>query len=286
MTEEKTNEVTVRVIRSEIETEKVVTAPQKTPKRNWLAISLAAVAFVASLASLIVVSNYSAYLQKEAKTQLAESDLNNQPQDLSALVAQVRKATVVIYCGNGSGSGWGIDLADNSKSTDDDAYPYEIVTNHHVIKDCLDTKTVYFSIGDSTDKHKAIIYNTNGDPYDISILITDTEVTSLEPAGETPEIGQWVMAVGSPGSWLTNEKILRGNVTFGHITNVYGTTVVTDAAVNYGNSGGPLVNAQGMVVGTNSWIELKNNVDNIAYAQGTPVLCEALLKCDDSINWR
>jgi S1-C subfamily serine protease len=213
-------------------------------------------------------------------------DLFQTPLNLQELVIETRKATVTIYCDRSSGSGWGIDLADFPDSTEDDEFPYEIVTNYHVIEECLDGKQVTFSIGEEDQIYQASIWGWEGDDADIALLITDTMVPTLVPTNVAPEIGQWVMAVGSPGASLTDDGLLRGNVTFGNVTNTFGTTVVTDAAVNYGNSGGPLVNALGEVVGTNTWIELKDMADNIAYAQGTPVLCLSIIQCDEAIQWK
>jgi len=275
-------EIKVRIIRSE---NTIEPATART-KSNVIALSMAGTALFMSIIALFVNSLAIQSLSSKDALETSTRDLYSQPPDLSSLVQKVRKATVTIYCGSGSGSGWGIDLVDDNSTQDDDEMPYEIVTNDHVIRDCVRQETVEFSIGESEVRHEATIWNTNSDPYDIAVLVTKTPVDALQPAREAPTIGQWVMAVGSPGSWLTSEKILRGNVTLGHVTNVYETTVVTDAAVNYGNSGGPLVNSRGQVVGTNSWIELKGETDNIAYAQGTPVLCKALLKCSSDIVWR
>lgn len=288
--ENKDDQINVRVISSE-KVLKVNVEPENPPvslptRKNPLPMVFGSLALMLSLIALTVTVITSTSIRNQQEKVLATNDLFSQPEDLPSLVEKVREATVTIYCGDGSGSGWGIDLADSEESTDDDKFPYEIVTNDHVISDCLTSREVEFSIGDSKTRHDGYVWQSNGDEFDIAIIVTDVEVVTLPPAGVTPEIGQWVMAVGSPGSWLTSEKLLRGNVTFGHVTNVYDTTVVTDAAVNYGNSGGPLVNARGEVVGTNSWIELKDESDNIAYAQGTPVLCEALLKCSDDLKWR
>jgi len=208
------------------------------------------------------------------------------PINLDQIVSDTRRATVTIYCGEDSGSGWGIDLLDGPDSAEDDELPYEIVTNFHVIEECLGGEEVSFSIGQEEARYPAVIWGWEGDDADIALLITATEVPTLVPTKVAPKTGHWVMAVGSPGSWATEDGLLRGNVTIGNVTNIFGTTVVTDAAVNYGNSGGPLVNALGEVVGTNSWIELKDQADNIAYAQGTPVLCESIIECDESIQWR
>lgn len=162
---------------------------------------------------------------------------------------------------------------------------YEIVTNYHVIEDCLSTKSVSFSVGISKNLHQARIFGFEGDENDVALLKTTFKIESLEAAKKRPEVGQWVIAAGSPGSWAAGDGLLHGNMTTGRVTNIIGTTVVTDAAVNYGNSGGPLVNARGQVVGTNSWIELKDEVDNIAYAQGTPILCKTIIECGSEFDW-
>lgn len=266
-------------------TEYIQPEPEPEPtksSRSVLPLILSIIAVVLSTASFVVNANAVSTSKVAGKA----SDLYVQPNDLESLVTKVRAATVTVFCGDYSGSGWGIDLGDVSNTKEDDKYPYEIVTNYHVVSQCASAKTVEFSIGSASKKFQARLWGFDGTKHDIALLITAQKVTSLPTARIKPKVGQWVMAVGSPGSWATKDGLLKGNVTTGRVTNIVDTTIVTDAAINHGNSGGPLVNAVGQVVGTNSWIELKDQVDNIAYAQGTPVLCESILKCDATISWR
>lgn len=275
--------VTVRVVTRDNNAEKIVDANVRRAKRDSHkgTLLVAILALGVAAASLFVSFN-----GVQQKTLTASNDvLYDQPTNLGDLVTKVRQATVTVYCKDSSGSGWGIDL-NSIEVGDSDNNEYEIVTNYHVIEDCLDSKRVQFSLGSSDEKLVATVWGYDGKDSDIALLVTSTEVQTLEPTGTRPRVGQWVMAVGSPGSWATEEKLLRGNVTMGRVTNLVGTTVVTDAAINHGNSGGPLINSIGEVIGTNSWIELKDEVDNIAYAQGTPVLCESIIKCGSDLNWR
>ena len=267
----------------EITAEKVVDANVRRAKRDAHKGTLGVALLALGLAAASVFVSINGVQQKKLTASTAV--LYDQPTNLGDLVTKVRQATVTIYCKGSSGSGWGINL-DSSAVGDSDSEKFEIVTNYHVIEDCLDSKRVQFSLGESDQKLVAKIWGYDGIDSDIALLVTSTEVQPLEPTGTRPRVGQWVMAVGSPGSWATEEKLLRGNVTMGRVTNLVGTTVVTDAAINHGNSGGPLVNSIGEVIGTNSWIELKDEVDNIAYAQGTPVLCESIIKCGSDLNWR
>ena len=224
----------------------------------------------------------------------APEPLYHEPVDLGSLVEQVRAATVTVYCGNSSGSGWGISLGDDPDTTDDDKYPYEIVTNQHVIEECIGGETIEISLGTETTRYEAFLWSFDASVYndangraDLALLVTDVEVSQLEASPTRPQSGIWVMAVGSPGTSLLD--LSKGHVTTGVVSNVSTDSwlIVTDAAINHGNSGGPLVNSLGQVIGTNTWIDDQAQTDNISYAIGVPVLCDKLLSCDAStaFNW-
>lgn len=130
-----------------------------------------------------------------------------------------------------------------------------IVTNNHVI-DGADEIRVFFSDGESLD---AELVGT--DPKtDVAVLrVKPDEGTQLTavPWGnsDTAEEGDWVIAIGNPLG-------LGGTVTAGIISargrdirsGPYDDFIQTDASINKGNSGGPLFNVDGEVVGINTAI--------------------------------
>src|ERR1700722_12979432 len=99
---------------------------------------------------------------------------------------------------------------------------------------------------------------------------TDVAVIKIVAKGELPVVrlgdsnklrpGQWVLAIGSPFGFENSvtagvvSAIARGNVGEGGGGNGYVPFIQTDVAVNPGNSGGPLFNLSGEVVGINSQI--------------------------------
>jgi S1-C subfamily serine protease len=87
------------------------------------------------------------------------------------------------------------------------------------------------------------------------------------------------MAVGTP----VGNVDLTGTVTTGRVTNLDGYILVFDAALNGGNSGGPLVNSNGVVIGTNTATDSIATQDT-SFAMATPALCKRLVKCD-KVNW-
>jgi serine protease Do len=128
-----------------------------------------------------------------------------------------------------------------------------IVTNNHVIGDANDI-TVIFSDG---KRLKAKILGK--DPkVDLAVLKVESE-TPLKavPFGDSEKIrpGDWVMAIGNPFG-------LGGSVTAGIVSargrNIesgpYDNYIQTDASINKGNSGGPLFNMDGEVIGINTAI--------------------------------
>ncbi len=215
--------------------------------------------------------------------------------DVAAVVALADAAVVTVYCGDSSGSGWGIDLADDESSTVDDDYPYEIVTNWHVIEDCVDTDVpITIQTLEGATEVDAFLFDFDASYYDessevwadLALLMTAEPVESLQPATEPPVVGDWVMAAGSPYSQFF-DTIIPGTYTFGNVSNFFPdiSIIVTDAAINQGNSGGPLLNSRGEVIGTNTWGDDTSVSENNGYAIGIPTLCLKFISCDASSNW-
>jgi serine protease Do len=129
-----------------------------------------------------------------------------------------------------------------------------VVTNNHVIADA-DEIEVNFSDG---SKLKAELLGTDT-KTDIAVLKVDAKAKKLTAVkfGDSNKmrIGDWVMAIGNPFG-------LGGTVTVGIVSarnrdinsGPYDDFIQTDAAINRGNSGGPLFNMDGEVVGINTAI--------------------------------
>ncbi|ODT08069.1 MAG: serine protease [Mesorhizobium sp. SCN 65-20] len=129
-----------------------------------------------------------------------------------------------------------------------------VVTNNHVIADA-DEIEVNFPDG---SKLKATLVGTDT-KTDIAVLKIDPKVKPLTAVkfGDSNKmrIGDWVMAIGNPFG-------LGGSVTVGIISarnrdinsGPYDDFIQTDAAINRGNSGGPLFNMNGEVIGINTAI--------------------------------
>jgi serine protease Do len=129
-----------------------------------------------------------------------------------------------------------------------------IVTNNHVIADA-DEIEVNFTDG---SKLKAELVGTDT-KTDIAVLKVDAAKKALTEVkfgdSDKMRIGDWVMAIGNPFG-------LGGTVTVGIISarnrdinsGPYDDFIQTDAAINRGNSGGPLFNMHGEVIGINTAI--------------------------------
>ncbi len=128
-----------------------------------------------------------------------------------------------------------------------------IVTNNHVVKDA---KTVTVTLSDG-DNFPAKIIGT--DPK------TDLAVLKIEAGKPLPyvelgdskdvEAGQWVIAMGNPfglGNTVTTGIVSALGRDIGD--GPYDRFIQTDAPINEGNSGGPLLNQKGQVIGVNTAI--------------------------------
>lgn len=205
-------------------------------------------------------------------------DLYAQPKMLQSFIDNALASAVTIYCGNYSGSGWAIDLTDDLSTTKDDRYTTEIVTNNHVIEGCERSGVTIVPMGTETE-YDAWVY-TYDRSNDLAILITDKYLPPLPTVqpGNEAKVGQWVMAVGSPGA---GDTTLDGSITTGAVTNLKEGVVITDTTINPGNSGGPLLNAAGQVIAVVSAKIVDEKIDSIGIARDVSLICEQLNGCTD-----
>ncbi len=125
-----------------------------------------------------------------------------------------------------------------------------ILTNTHVIDGA---NNIFVTLTDGKE-HKAKIIGSDA-RTDVALIKIEAPGLKALPIGDSKTLrkGQWVMAIGSPFG-------LESTVTAGIVSAINRDTgdylpfIQTDVAVNPGNSGGPLLNLAGQVVGINSQI--------------------------------
>ena len=150
-----------------------------------------------------------------------------------------------------------------------------IVTNYHVVQGA---KTIQVSFSNH-DSMKARL--VGADPStDVAVLKVDAHARALTPLtlgdSDSVRVGDAVVAIGNPFG-------LDRSVTAGIVSalqrevqapNAYPIdhVIQTDAAINHGNSGGPLLNAEGEVIGVNSQIQTGGTSDgNVGVGFAIPI---------------
>lgn len=130
-----------------------------------------------------------------------------------------------------------------------------ILTNRHVVEGA---EKLLVTTSEKTDIPAKLV---GTDPHmDLAVIKIDVDhAAPALPLGDSDalRVGEWVMAIGNP-------LILDNSVTVGVVSGKerslgagdlsVGDYIQTDAAINFGNSGGPLLNARGEVVGINTAI--------------------------------
>ena len=230
---------------------------------KWIYISAAVLVMIIVNTGVFLV----AFLNMQNQLQTMQASLNEQSSEIQDLqnqleifdvidqtgiipwptiYNQLKESVVLIQTDLGLGSGFVYDTKGH------------IITNHHVIQSA-DTIQVTFLDGNITS---AEIIGT--DIYsDLAVIKVDPKVTTLHPVvlgtSSELEVGEPVAAMGNPFG-------LSDTLTVGIVSSLERTLdgaggyviidiIQIDAAVNPGNSGGPLVNIKGQVVGVNTAIQ-------------------------------
>ena len=239
--------------------------------------------------TILVLTKFPKLLNK-TNTTVTQQEVNITDDSLAIAVEKVYDSVVIVKnykYGRLYGTGTGFVYKRNEDT-------YYLLTNWHVVKDASNVKIVL----------------TTGDEYDVKVIGSDqfVDIAVLEykstqelpviPVGDNKvsKVGDTVFAIGAPldssvFSWSVTRGVLSGkdrqvavqldsNTTNDWIMNV----IQTDAAINSGNSGGPLCNINGEVIGITNMKLVKSGVEGMGFAipiEDATFYADAIIKGDD-----
>ncbi len=165
------------------------------------------------------------------------------------------------FFGFGGGDGYSYDASGVGTGIIVDEAGY-ILTNSHVVNDG-DYKTITISLYDGTTKEAKLLWNDA--TLDLAIVKIDADGLVAAELGDSDElqVGSYAAVIGNPLGLAfersmtqgiisgLNRSITASNGSSGSATKMEG-LIQTDATINSGNSGGPLLNSKGQVVGVAS----------------------------------
>ncbi|MEX2461631.1 MAG: trypsin-like peptidase domain-containing protein [Paenibacillaceae bacterium] len=198
-----------------------------------------------------------------------------------SVISQVKSDDVTAAQGYGLGSGVIFQIGE-SKAL--------IVTNNHVVEG----GTSYEIVLANKERRTAALVGL--DPFtDLAVLEMDAKgITAFAELGDsdTLKAGQTAIAIGNPLGMDFAQTLTKGIIsspkrivptTIGKDSGVVWemNVIQTDAPINQGNSGGPLVNIEGKVIGINSMKIVESGVEGLGFAipinEAKPIL-EALIR--------
>lgn len=212
-------------------------------------------------------------------TTSADVNLYEPPADLKALIDTAKKSVFLVECGDYYGTGWVIDTAaqpvirPGRERTQDPAESSLVVTVHHVIDGCI-------------KKPKKLTAYWGFQEYDLELLNwdkkTDIALLSMESkrpglhVGRRPLGGAWALSLGFPLDFVRPVPLI------GAVIDSEEENVVVQMDIQPGNSGSPMLNSDGEVIGTlkEAFIDqAKEEAFGWALANSLTVMCQAIFDC-------
>jgi putative serine protease PepD len=252
-------------------------APRRRGRGKVVAVcaGVAALAFGAGTLGGLVVGggDHSTTVIRSTSAQPASLALSGQSLDVAGVLARVEPSVVSIdtkiteqrgpFVQQGEGAGTGIVV--NSNGT--------ILTNAHVV---ANASSITVTVAGESKARTATVITSDTD-RDLALLkVSDTSGLVAAPLGTSSDaaVGDQVVAIGNALALEGGPTVTEGIVSaLGRTIDTENGTlqglIQTDAAISSGNSGGPLVNARGQVIGMNTAVAASTgtvNASNIGFA--------------------
>ena len=203
-----------------------------------------------------------------------------QPRSIAKLVEITQDSTVTVYCDYGAGKyqyTQGTAFAVELEHTQDKKYKTTLLTNHHVIEKCLDNNKKIYVLALVGEETEAVIDRVD-EENDLAVLVTTLKIENLYFSNYKPNPGYWIAAVGSADGY-------EGSVAFGNVLNMDKYELLITAPLSSGNSGGPLIDNEGNVVGVNTKTPIGSDYQ-YNLAMSLDALCLKIMECEDDVFWK
>jgi hypothetical protein len=165
------------------------------------------------------------------------------PPDVPGLIDQASGSVVTVnVAGHGFGSGFAVEVPLPA------GYRTAILTSEHVVRAAARNRRLSVTVTQARRSFRARLGELDRE-NDLALLFLKARLPALPWAsqeGHEPRVGEFVVALGSPFG-------LEGNTTVGVVSKLFGRAIQTDATITPGNSGGPLLNRYGEVLGVNTF---------------------------------
>ena len=174
------------------------------------------------------------------------------------------------------GSGWGVELGDEQF----------IVTAAHVVEDCHEDGSLYAINEESGYVDIDIVafddsyWSHYGIGADLARLSVSKSIATFGMSSDEAEVGQWVAILGFP---VDSQGETFRSLATGAVTGISRDgLLITDAPINSGNSGGPMLDKLGRVIGTVFASDPPDEFESLGFAQSLRIHCGSVFVCDDN----
>jgi S1-C subfamily serine protease len=198
------------------------------------------------------------------------------PRDFDGIIENLEASVVTVFC----------DVSENQSSQGTAFAVYlegytdmgrtALMTNHHVIEDCIDQGVL--TIKNYDEKVFDVVLENYDPENDLALLSSDVEMSYLELTSYPPQPGYWVMSYGSAEG-------AQGSIAVGNVLNINtDNEILITAALSQGNSGGPLIDNEGKVFGVSTAVST-TELSQYNIVGSLDRFCAVILECNGKDYW-
>jgi S1-C subfamily serine protease len=190
--------------------------------------------------------------------------------DSAAVARKVLPSVFRVRAGNATGTAFAFGTAPGGGTL--------LVTNYHVVENVVKRGSRAATLERGSERHPVRIVKMD-ERRDLAVLQSPKVFPRLGPASAAVQPGQPVVVVGAPLGLADTVTTGVVSAVRADVPGLDARVIQFDAAISPGNSGGPVSNADGQVVGVAQAKIVRDDADGLALAIPISEVCDGLVDC-------